>query len=338
MGAYFLRRLLLIPPTLLGVTVLVFCMTRLLPGGPLEQALLQAQQVDQASGFAGGGAEQALSDEQIKSLEALYGYDKPLHIAYLDWLGNLLQGDLGNSFRFQLPVMTLIGERIPISLFFGVISMILTYGVCIPLGIVKAIKHQTWIDNTSSILVFAGYAVPSYALGAILLLLFSVQLDWFPLTGFTSDNFAELSLLGKAGDIIWHGTLPLMCYLVGSFAVTTLLMKNHLLENLAADFMRTAVAKGLSRSQAIWRHALRNSLIPIATTFGQNITLVISGSFLVEFVFDINGMGLLGLESIQQRDYPVVMGIVFISALLLLLGNVLSDLIVAVVDPRIRFE
>ena len=183
-----------------------------------------------------------------------------------------------------------------------------------------------------------GYAVPGYVLGALLLLFFAARLEWFPMGGFTSYDFSDLSLGGKIWDLIRHSTLPLICYLVGSFAVTTLLMKNHLMDNLAADYIRTAIAKGVSFRQAVLKHALRNSLIPIATTFGQNITLLVTGSFLIETIFDINGFGLLGLSSIFDRDYPVVMGIIFIASLLLLLGNIISDALVALIDPRIRFK
>ena len=210
--------------------------------------------------------------------------------------------------------------------------------ICIPLGVLKAIKHRTAVDNVSSILIFIGYAVPGYALGSLLLLYFSVRLEWFPMGGFTSLQFDDLSLWGKFKDLVSHSVLPLICYLMGSFALVTLLLKNHLMDNLASDYIRTAIAKGVSFRKAVTNHALRNSLIPIATTFGQNITLLVSGSFLIETIFDINGFGLLGLTSIVDRDYPVVMGVVFLASVLLLIGNILSDILVALVDPRIRFN
>jgi microcin C transport system permease protein len=218
------------------------------------------------------------------------------------------------------------------------ITLVVTYTVCIPLGILKAIKHRTLMDNATSVLVFMGYAVPGYVLGALLLLFFAARLGWFPMGGFTSFNFDDLSAWGKVKDLANHSLLPLSCYLVGSFAITTLLMKNHLMDNLAADYVRTALAKGVSFKRAVLNHALRNSLIPIATTFGQNITLLVSGSFLIETIFDINGFGLLGITSILDRDYPVVMGVIFLASLLLLVGNILSDVLVAMIDPRIRFK
>jgi microcin C transport system permease protein len=242
------------------------------------------------------------------------------------------------SYRYNEPVWDIIQSRFPISLFYGVVSLIITYAVCIPLGILKAIKHRTFVDNATSVIIFAGYAVPGYVLGALLLLYFSVQLEWFPMGGFTSLYFDDLDFWGKVKDITNHAILPLACYLVGSFAITTLLMKNNLMDNLAADYVRTAVAKGVSFKDAVVKHALRNSLIPIATTFGQNITLLVGGSFLIETIFDINGFGLLGLTAIFDRDYPVVMGVVFLSSLLLLIGNIISDILVAFVDPRIRFK
>jgi microcin C transport system permease protein len=188
------------------------------------------------------------------------------------------------------------------------------------------------------VLIFIGYAIPGYALGSLLLLYFSVRLDWFPMGGFVSFSFAEKDFLGKTLDLLQHSVLPLICYMVGAFALVTMLLKNHLMDNLAADYIRTAVAKGVSFRRAVTGHALRNSLIPIATTFGQNITLLVSGSFLIETIFDIDGFGLLGLTAILDRDYPVVMGVVLLSSLLLLIGNILSDFLVALVDPRIRFH
>ncbi len=338
MRDYFFRRLLLVIPTLIGITLLVFAVTRLVPGGPLERALMEAQQSALASGAAPAAGEgMALSESQIQQLAEYYGFDKPWYLSYVDWLGKVVRGDLGQSYRYHQPVWDVIRERFPVSLFFGLTSLVITYLVCIPLGVVKAIRHRTFIDNLTSIIIFTGYAVPGYVLGALLLLFFAAEVQWFPMGGFTSLHFDELSFWGKTKDLLHHATLPLICYLVGSFAVTTLLMKNNLMDNLAADYVRTALAKGVSFEGAVYGHALRNSLIPIATTFGQNITLLVSGSFLIETIFDIDGFGLLGLNSIFDRDYPVVMGVVLLASLLLLIGNILSDLLVALVDPRIRF-
>ena len=339
MRDYFIRRALLIIPTLVGITLLVFLVTRFVPGGPLERAIMEAQQASMSSGSGRSvGQGMALSEEQLAQLKEYYGFDKPWYESYVLWVGKVLQGDLGTSYRYNEPVWDVIRTRFPISLFYGLVSLVITYLVCIPLGVVKAIGHRSTMDNVTSVLVFAGYAVPGYVLGALLLLFFSVELDWFPMGGFTSFNYDELTPLGKVLDVLRHATLPLICYLVGSFAVTTMLMKNNLMDNLAADYVRTAVAKGVPFKRAVTGHALRNSLIPIATTFGQNITLLVGGSFLIETIFDIDGFGLLGLTSIFDRDYPVVMGIVFLASLLLLIGNILSDMLVALVDPRVRFH
>lgn len=339
MGGYFLRRLLLLPPTLLGITILVFMITRLVPGGPLERAIMEAQAASMSSGMSSSvGQGMALSEDQLEQLKQYYGFDKPWLVSYGQWVGKIVKGDLGSSYRYNEPVWDIIQSRFPVSLFYGIVTLVITYAVSIPLGVLKAIKHRTVIDNVTSIFIFAGYAVPGYVLGSLLLLFFSVRLEWFPMGGFTSLSFGELDAWGKVKDVFHHAALPLTCYLVGSFAVTTLLVKNNLMDNLAADYVRTAVAKGVSFRRAVTGHALRNSMIPIATTFGQNVVLLVTGSFLIETIFDINGFGLLGITAIFDRDYPIVMGVVLLSSLLLLVGNILSDIIVALVDPRVRFQ
>ncbi|MBT3460898.1 MAG: ABC transporter permease [Gammaproteobacteria bacterium] len=340
MKEYFFKRLLLIPPTLLGVTIIVFAITRLVPGGPLERAIMESQMMDASgSGFSqSAGQGMAISEAQLEQLKAYYGFDKPVIESYLIWTGKVLTGDLGSSYRYNEPVWDVIKDRFPVSIYYGLITLVLTYLVCIPLGVLKAVRHRTAVDTFSSILIFIGYAIPGYALGSLLLLYFSVRLEWLPMGGFVSFTFQDKTLLGQITDLLEHSALPLICYMVGSFALVTLLLKNHLMDNLAADYVRTAIAKGVSFRQSVLKHALRNSLIPIATTFGQNITLLVGGSFLIESIFDIDGFGLLGLTSILDRDYPVVMGVVLLSSLLLLIGNILSDILVALVDPRIRFQ
>jgi len=341
MTAYFIRRFLLIIPTFLGITVLVFTVTRMVPGGPIERMLTAAQFAsgDQVSfqsdnqGIAGS----TLSESQLQQLKEYYGFDKPVVVSYAYWLTDIIKLDLGYSTRYGEPVWESIKQRLPISIYYGIMTMILTYAVCIPLGIIKAIKHKTNIDNVTSILVFVGYAIPGYVVGIIVITVFAFHLEWFPLSGFVSDDFDDLSLLGKAADLIKHSILPLIAYMSGSFAVMTFLMKNSLMDNLASDYVRTAMAKGLEFKRAVVGHAMRNSLIPIATNFGQNITLFLTGSFLIEKIFNIDGFGLLGYESLVERDYPVVMGILVIGSLLSLIGNILSDICVALIDPRIKF-
>lgn len=339
MRDYFLRRLLLVPPTLLGITLIVFLITRIVPGGPIERALMEARM-----GEAGGrslrttGSGTQLSAAQLDQLKAYYGFDRPPLGAYLHWLGKVVRGDLGQSTRYQRPVLDMIIQRLPVSATYGLITLVITYAICIPLGVLKAIRHRTVVDNATSVLIFSGYAIPGYALGSLLLVFFAAKLRWFPMSGFASREFEYLSFGQKLADLAQHAVLPLICYLIGAFAVTTMLVKNHLLDTLAADYMRTAVAKGVSFPQAVIGHALRNSLIPLATTFGQNITLLVGGSILVETIFDINGFGLLSFSATLDRDYPVMMGLLLIGSVLLLLGNILSDALVALIDPRVRFK
>lgn len=199
-------------------------------------------------------------------------------------------------------------------------------------------NDKTWFDSISSLLIYAGYAFPGFVFGLLLLVYFGSYLEWFPMGGFTGDDFDELGFFGKVRDIIYHSVLPMAAYLVSSFATMTVLQKNTLLENLGADYIRTAFAKGLPRKRVILKHALRNSLIPIAATFGHNISLVFTGQYLIEFIFNIDGLGLLGYESVVNRDYPVVLGTLLLSSLFYLVGNLLSDICLASVDPRIRFH
>ncbi|MFO7738685.1 MAG: ABC transporter permease subunit [Desulfatiglandaceae bacterium] len=342
MTAYFIRRILLIIPTFIGITIMVFVVTRFVPGGPIERIIAQMQQMPAIEGSAGPGAQteqtQPLSEDQLEELKQYYGFDKPVLVSYFFWLGKVLTGDLGTSTRYYDPVWGMIKERIPISLYFGIISLILVYGVCIPLGISKAIRHKTVFDNASSVVVFTGYAIPGWVIGVFMLVVFASRWEVFPLGGLVSDNFEDLPYGAKLLDVMWHTALPLLAYVIGSFTVMTFLMKNTLMDNLASDYVRTAIAKGLPFRQAVFKHALQNSLIPIATSFGNNISIILTGSFLIETVFNINGMGLLGYESVVERDYPVVLGILVISSLLFMIGNILSDICVAIVDPRVKFE
>ncbi|MFP4444972.1 MAG: ABC transporter permease subunit [Desulfosudaceae bacterium] len=339
MKAYFIRRLLLVMPTFIGVTVMVFSITRFVPGGPVERMIAQAHLMQSMDGAdSRQGRTQPLSRDQIETLRKYYGFDKPLLTSYFLWLGKVLTGDLGTSTRYYDDVWSMIRQRIPISLYFGLLSLIVIYGVCIPLGAAKAIRHKSAFDNMSSIIVFIGYAIPGWVLGILLLVLLASHWEVFPLGGLTGDQFTSLSWTGKIADIARHTVLPLIAYVTSSFTVMTFLMKNTLMDNLSADYVRTAMAKGLSFKKAVFGHALRNSLIPIATHFGNNISIILTGSFLIEKIFNINGMGLLGYESVVDRDYPVVMGILVISSLLFMIGNILSDICVAIVDPRVRFK
>ena len=343
MSSYFIRRFLLMIPTFLGITVLVFTITRFVPGGPIERMIVEMQ-MQAASGDnmsvnnqRVGGAT-TLSDDEIAELEAYYGFDKPVIVSYFYWLGKVLRGDLGHSTRYHDPVWEIIQDKLPVSLFYGLVTFLLTYSICIPLGILKAIKHNSLIDNSTSFIVFLGYSIPNFVVGLLLIMTVASQVEYFPMGGFVSDDFENMSFLEQMHDIFRHAVLPLLAYMAGSFAVMTMMVKNSLMDHLASDFMRTALAKGVSFKKAVWKHAFRNSMIPLATSLGSITSVFLAGSYLVEKVFNIDGIGLLGYESVVNRDYPVVMGTLVISSLLFLLGNILSDVFVALVDPRVKFR
>ncbi len=339
MLSYFLRRIALVVPTFLGITLLIFSITRLVPGGPVERLLTSMQlQGDQAVSMNVNQSGHALSDDQLAELNAFYGLDKPVLEAYWIWLGKLVQFDFGESTRYYEPVTDMIAERLPVSAFYGLMTFFISYLISIPLGYWKALRHSSGFDSLSSIVIFIGYALPGYVVGILLITLFSYHLEWFPMGGFVSDDFDDFTTTGeRVEDVLWHAALPLICYLIGDFATMTMTMKNNLMENLSADYVRTAIAKGLPFRIAVRRHALRNSLIPLASHFGNALLFFMTGSFLIEVIFNIDGLGLLGYEAIMERDYPVVMGIVAINAMLLLVGNIISDMCVAVVDPRVKF-
>lgn len=453
MKAYFLRRLLLVIPTLIGITLMVFTVTRFAPGGPYERALQAAAAgATEGGGKAGGdGKSDNLTEDQKESLEEQFGLDKKLLHAYAQWLGlmpkeslvskqefgivtidkeldtkttaqfilrgsdrlvsvvidrddkagtaalksfkyldgdlgdprddgweirietpqdrrerwarrenkkpeeatekyafravafktsfaGLLQGDLGASHEYGDSVWSLILSRIPVALHFGLLSTLIIYLTCIPLGVIKAIKHRSLFDNLSSVLIFIGYAIPGYALGALLVVFLGARTGWFPIFGLTSENFADMSTFDQIKDVAHHTVLPLMCYVVSGFAFLTMMMKNNLMDNLSADYVRTAMSKGVTFRKAVIGHAFRNSFIPIATGLGHLVALFVSGSMLIERVFDIQGFGLLQFQAVMAKDVPVIMGTLTISAMLMLIGNILSDVIVAMVDPRIKFN
>ncbi len=255
-------------------------------------------------------------------------------------MSGILTGDLGVSYVYSEPVWDVIRPRFKISLFFGCIGFVLAYLVCIPLGIFKALKHGTPFDFVTSAIVFIGYSIPGWALGAILLVLFGGGSFWdvFPLGGFRSDNWEMLTTWGKILDQAHHAVLPLIAWTIQGFAVLTVLMKNSLLENLSADYVRTAFAKGLTERRVIWVHVFRNSLIPICVGIGGLIGVFLAGSYLIEKTFNIDGFGMLGFQSALNRDYPIVMGTLVIGVFLRLFGNIISDIALAIVDPRIRFK
>lgn len=441
MRYYILRRLLLMPVTLVGITFLVFFLTRLVPGGPVER-MLQEQAIGALSGEKTvGQAASRPGNDDLERLEELFNLQEPIWKAYLQWLGVLpreveiakaefndaglavitivsasghatalevmregnvpqylapewmqdedwqvklespadraarlgkrcgitdaaglaelekspacrrwravasrrsfqgvLQGNLGLSYKYNEPVMRMMLDRLPVSLYFGLLGALITYVVSIPLGVFKALWHRSWFDSVSSVLIFVGYAVPGFALGAVLLVYLGARLEWFPLYGLVSPGFEWMPFKEQLYDLAMHTVLPLSCYVVSTFAVTTMMMKNNLMEHLSADYVRTAVSKGVSFRQAVWRHAFRNSVIPIVSTLGSVICTVVAGSILIERVFDIQGFGMLSFQALQDKDYSLIMGTLLLTSVLIIIGNLLSDLLVALVDPRVRFD
>lgn len=328
-------------PTLWGITLVTFLIVQILPGGPVEQAL-------SALRFGGGVATEGgasstggkIDEEYVQALKKHYGFDKPLHIRYWNWLQDLVVLDFGESYYYEEPVIDVIVERFPVSTIFGVTSLLLTYFVCIPLGIMKALRHRRFSDYFTSVLVFAGYSIPGFALLILLIVLFcgGSYYDIFPMQGLTSDSFADLTFFGKVKDVFMHMALPLTAYVIGIFAFTTMLMKNSLIEQITSDYVRTAYAKGLPSIVVISKHALRNALIPIATGLGEFVTVFLAGSILIEKIYGLDGLGLLGYESLLNRDYPVALGIIVITSVAVMVGNIISDFAYTVIDPRIDFK
>lgn len=337
MRDYILRRLLLMIPTILGITIVCFTLIQFVPGGPVEELI---SRIRSASNERGADATHSISEEEIDNIKSYYGFDKPAYVRYFQWLGNVIRLDLGTSYSYEEPVWKVISSKFPISLFFGLTSFLLSYLICIPLGMMKAIKHKSRFDTISSVIIFAGYVIPGYALGIFLILFLGGGsfLDLFPLSGIVSDDFEYLSPIAKVGDFLHHMVLPMICYMASEFAFLTMLMKNSLIEEIKKDYMRTALVKGSSFKNAVWKHAFRNSLIPLATRMSEIFTLMFAGALLIEKVFDIDGMGLLVYNSIVSRDYNVVMGIILITSVLTLLGRLFSDILYAVIDPRITFK
>ncbi len=329
-------------PTLFGVTLIVFGIINLAPGSPIEQKI-QALRFGGMNDNSGASSKRAggdtVSNEVIEALKKQYGFDRPVHMRYVIWLKNLARFDFGESFTYEEPVMDVISSKFPVSLQFGITSLILSYIVCIFLGVAKAVLHTSKFDIITSIILFIMYAVPGFMLGILLIQFFSSgnYFDWFPIGNLVSDHYDDLNLWQKLLDRIHHFILPLTCYMVGGFTVLTILMKNSLLDEIKKDYIRTARAKGLSEKKIYFKHGLRNALIPIVTGLGGFLGVFFAGSLLLEVIFQLDGIGLMSYKAILERDYNVIMGSVFIQSLLLLVGNLLSDIAYIIVDPRIDF-
>lgn len=331
-------------PTFFGITIVTFVLINLAPGSPVEQRL---QAIRFGSSGGGGGSssgsvntrgDSAVNEEIIEALKKQYGFDKPLHERYIIWLKNLSRLDFGESFTYQEPVIDVIKSKFPVSLQFGIASLILTYLVCIPLGIRKAIKAGGAFDRITAILLNLTYSIPPLVLGIFLIVVFAGKLNMFPIGGLQSDDYESLSSFGKIIDRAHHFVLPLICYMIGGFTELSVLMRNSMLDVIKSDFVRTARAKGLSEKVVVFKHALRNALIPIATGLGGFFGAFLAGSLIIEQMFNLDGIGLLGYQSILSRDYNVIMGITFISSMLLMFGRVFSDVIYVLIDPRIDFK
>lgn len=338
---YLLRRFFLIIPTLIGITVLVFFIVNLAPGSPIEQqlqALKFSGSAESSSSNSSGSA--TVSKEVLDALNKQYGFDKPVHERYWIWLKNLVRLDFGESFTYEEEVTSVIASKFPVSLQFGIMSLILSYLISIPLGVFKAVKSGSKFDYVTSFILFLAYSIPGFMLAIILIVYFAggSYFDIFPIGGLYSDFYDEMNFGEKVIDRIHHFILPLICYTIGSYTTLTLLMKNSLMEEIKKDYVRTARAKGLSENIVYFRHALRNALIPIVTGIGGFLGVFFAGSLLLEKVFQLDGIGLLGFNSILSRDYNVIMGLLAIQALLMLLGNILSDIAYVLVDPRIDFK
>jgi len=336
MTTYIVRRLLLMIPTMLGITVACFLLCQFVPGGPVEQVIARIR----AASSVHGASQKNISPEEVANIKAYLGFDKPIHVRYFIWVSRLLHFDLGNSYVYHMPVWNVILSKMPISLFFGLTSFILSYAISIPLGVWKAIKHHSAFDIATSALVFAGYIIPGYALGILLIIFFGggSYLSWFPMSGIVSDNFEDLSAGAKLLDFLHHLCLPMICYMIGEFAFLTQLMKNSLLDELNKEYIRTALVKGVSFRGAVWKHGFRNALIPLATGSAELFTVMFAGALFIERVFDIDGMGLLFYNSIIGRDYNVVMGLIVLVSLFTMLGRLFADILYVVFDPRIRFS
>ncbi|MCH7477620.1 MAG: ABC transporter permease subunit [SAR324 cluster bacterium] len=343
MAEYFLRRILIMVPTLLGITLVIFVIINLAPGGPIEEMLRQIRFGAAAGGGSGsisGITHEGVTEEILAELRRQFGYDKPVLVRYGLWLWNLMRFDFGMSFVYDEPVIGVIVSKFPVSLTFGVVSFLITYLVCIPLGIAKAVADGTAFDRATSNIVNVGYSIHPLMLGILLIVLVGGGsfLDWFPISGMVSDFHDEMGFAGKILDRMYHMVLPLLCYLIAQFAVLTYLMKNATLEEIGKDYVVTARSKGLGERAVLFRHVLRNALIPIVTGLGSFLGVFFVGSLFIEQIFSLDGMGLLFFESLLARDFPVLMGIITLASLTLVVGNLVTDFLYVVVDPRIDFR
>ena len=342
MLAYILKRLLLMVPTLFGVLLLTFVVIQFVPGGPVEQYLAEAKAGAGRGADSGGlsyrGA-QGVDAKRLDEIKALYGFDKPPAERFVQMLSQFARFDLGKSFFQNKSVWELVKEKMPVSISLGLWTFFISYLVAVPLGIAKAVRAGSRFDLATTIIILVGYAIPGFVLGVALLVIFGGQLQWFPLRGLTSANWDDLGWGARIVDYLWHITLPVTAMVAGSFAVTAMLTKNAFLEEIRKQYVQTARAKGLSERQVLYRHVLRNALLPIVTGFpAAFIGAFFTGALLIETLFSLDGLGLLSYESVIRRDYPVVLGTLYLFTLIGLVTKLVSDLCYVWVDPRVKFD
>jgi microcin C transport system permease protein len=344
MWSYIVKRLLLMIPTLLGILLITFVITQFVPGGPVEQIVAQLQGRDaggEGPATTGGyRGRQGVDAKRIEEIKKLYGFDKPAHERFFQMLGRFARFDLGKSFYHNKDVSQLILEKLPVSISLGLWTFLLVYMISLPLGITKAVRAGTRFDTVTTFIVLLGYAIPSFVMGVVLLVLFAGGsfVQWFPLRGLTSLNWHELSLAGKIADYLWHIALPVASMVLGGFAVITILTKNSMLEEIRKQYVLTARAKGVDERKVLWKHVFRNALIPIMTGFpAAFVGAFFSGSILIETLFSLDGLGLLSYESVIRRDYPVVLGSLFLFTIIGLFTTLLRDLSYVWVDPRVKY-
>ena len=358
MANYILRRLLLMIPTIFGIMAISFAIVQFAPGGPVERiiAQLQGHDVSATSRFTSlndnmpsinaatnskyRGA-QGLDPEFIAELEAQFGFDQPVHIRFFKMLSNYVRFDFGTSYYRDIAVIDLIAEKLPVSISLGLWTSVLTYLISIPLGIAKARRDGSNFDIWTSAIIVVGYAIPGFLLAVALIVFFAggSYVNWFPLRGLTSENWQDLSLLGRIGDYLWHITLPVLALSLSAFATTSLLTKNAFLDEIRKQYVMTARAKGLTETKVLYGHVFRNAMLIIIAGFpGAFIGAFFTGSLLIETIFSLDGLGLLSYESIVNRDYPVVFASLYIFGLIGLVVTLISDITYMWVDPRIDFE
>ena len=330
MRDYIFKRLLLLIPTLFGITLITFFIIQLAPGNPVERKL----QLDQ------GIQAEAITQQIVEETKKLYGLDKPIYERYWIWVKQIITLDFGNSYKDHRPVINKIAERIPITLTLNIISIILIYLIAIPIGVYSAVSHGRFSERLSTFFLFILYSIPSFWMAMILIFFLGGGDYWdlFPVYGLLSPGAENYPFYKKAVNFLWHIALPVFCLTYGSLAYLSRFQKGSLLEVLREDFVRTATAKGLPRHKVLLKHALRNALIPIITILAGILPAMIGGSVIIESIFSIPGIGQLGFEAVLSRDYPVIMTIATISAVLTLFGILIADLVYVLVDPRISFE